>query len=148
MLTTSSDLTVIRAETLFTSFVVEHNLPLSITDHAGPLFKKMFPDSDISKKYGCARTKTSNIVNVLASDVENMITEGMRSQPFSLATDGSTDFDDIKMYPILVKLYNSDIGRVVTLLLKLVESCISTGIAIFELIDSELKNVAFLGITV
>lgn len=34
----------IRAETLFTNFIVEHNLPLSVADHAaGPLFKKMFP---------------------------------------------------------------------------------------------------------
>ena len=45
---------VIRAECLFTAFIVEHNLP----DHIGPLLKKMFPGNEISNKYGCARTKT------------------------------------------------------------------------------------------
>lgn len=28
----------IRAGCLFTGFLVEHNLPLSVSDHAGPLF--------------------------------------------------------------------------------------------------------------
>jgi len=39
---------VIRAETLFTDFVFEHNLPLACTDHAGSLFRKMFTDSGIA----------------------------------------------------------------------------------------------------
>ncbi len=54
----NKDLSVIRAEALFTEFVVEHNLPVACSDHAGPLFRKMFPDSAIGKKYGCGRTKT------------------------------------------------------------------------------------------
>jgi len=49
------DNSVINAELLFTSFVVEHNLPLSVADHAGPLFRKMFPGSAIAQKYGCGR---------------------------------------------------------------------------------------------
>ena len=39
----------IRAECYFTSFLVEHNLLLSAADHAGALFKKMFPDSKWQK---------------------------------------------------------------------------------------------------
>ena len=35
---------------LLTSFLVEHNMPLSAADHAGALFKQMFPDSDIASK--------------------------------------------------------------------------------------------------
>jgi hypothetical protein len=44
--TVSSDqsLKVTRSEVLFTSFLAEHNIPLSAADHAGPLFKRMFPD--------------------------------------------------------------------------------------------------------
>lgn len=41
---------VTNAELLFTNFLVEHNIPLSASDHAGPLFKSMFPDSPIASK--------------------------------------------------------------------------------------------------
>jgi len=60
--TNSNDLSVIRAETLFTEFLVEHNLPLACSDHTGKLFRKMFPDSAVAAKYGSARTKTACIV--------------------------------------------------------------------------------------
>lgn len=59
---------VIRAECLFTSFLVEHNVPLSAADHAGALFKKMFPTSEVAKKYRCSRTKTTCIVNRMAKN--------------------------------------------------------------------------------
>uniref|UniRef100_H3AIW8 HAT C-terminal dimerisation domain-containing protein n=1 Tax=Latimeria chalumnae TaxID=7897 RepID=H3AIW8_LATCH len=45
---------VINAEVLFTGFILEHNLPLEAAAHAAPLFRKMFPDSAIAKKYGLA----------------------------------------------------------------------------------------------
>lgn len=34
---------VIRSEVLFASFVAEHNLPMNVSEHAGKLFKAMFP---------------------------------------------------------------------------------------------------------
>ena len=42
---------VTRAKLLFMSFLVEHNVALSASDHAGALFKQMFPDSELAKKY-------------------------------------------------------------------------------------------------
>jgi hypothetical protein len=50
---------VTNAEVLFTNFLIEHNVPIAVSDHAGSLFRKMFPDSEIAKKYGCARTSIS-----------------------------------------------------------------------------------------
>ena len=47
---TSFDLGVIRAETLFTHFLLEHNVGLSAADHAGKLFKQMFPHDPVAKK--------------------------------------------------------------------------------------------------
>ena len=43
--TGSKDLSVTRADTLFTEYIIEHNLPLACADRAGPIFRKMFPDS-------------------------------------------------------------------------------------------------------
>ena len=54
---------VIGAEVKFTSFVLEHNLPIAVVDHAGPLFRSMFPDSKIAQYYGSGRTKTTSINN-------------------------------------------------------------------------------------
>ena len=47
---------VTSAELLFSNFIIEHNLPIAIADHAGDLFRSMFPDSDIAKNYKSART--------------------------------------------------------------------------------------------
>ena len=44
------------------------NLPLACADHKGPLFRKMFPDSTIATKYGCARTKTGCVLETLDAD--------------------------------------------------------------------------------
>lgn len=96
----ASDLRLIRAETLFTSFIVDHNLPLSAADHARPLFRKMFLDSQIPKQYGCARTKTAAIVKILAWNDADYITEIMKQSPYSLATNGSTDTEDTKCTPL------------------------------------------------
>ncbi|KAJ8017873.1 hypothetical protein HOLleu_44459 [Holothuria leucospilota] len=63
--TRESQFEVINAEVFFSNFIVEHNLPIGICDHVGPLFKKMFTDSKIAQQYGCARTKTSAILNTL-----------------------------------------------------------------------------------
>ena len=42
-----TEFATINAETLFTSFLIEHNIPIAVSDHTGPLFKRMFPDSKI-----------------------------------------------------------------------------------------------------
>ena len=136
----SNDLGSIRAETLFTNFLVEHNVPLSVADHFGPLLKKMCPDSEIAKKYACARTKTGSIVRTLADDDERTIREAMKNGPFSIATDGSTDYDDVKLYPLVVRYFDDGMKRVVCVLLRLAESRVSTGEAIFKLIDEEFDR--------
>ncbi len=38
-------------------FVVKHNLAFLSSEHASKLFSLMFIDSDIARKFGCARTK-------------------------------------------------------------------------------------------
>ncbi|KAJ8043481.1 hypothetical protein HOLleu_10580 [Holothuria leucospilota] len=92
---------VIRAEVLFSDFIVEHNLPIAFADHVGPLLRKMFPDSETAKKYGCARTKTTAILGVSAEENVNEIVKHLINNPFSVATDGSNDYADHKLYPVL-----------------------------------------------
>ena len=48
---------VIRTECMMTNFIVQHNLPFTVSDHLTKMFPKMFNDSKIAKQYACERTK-------------------------------------------------------------------------------------------
>jgi hypothetical protein len=144
---TEKDQSVIRAEVLFTQFVVEHNIPVAASDHCSKLFRAMFPDSKVASQYACGRTKTTAINETLADDTDDNISQYLRSGPFSLATDGSTDMDSIKLYPLVVRFFNQQQGKIMCLLLTLEEcSKASTGenifvIAItFKVLDQSSQN--------
>eukprot|EP00057_Strongylocentrotus_purpuratus_P015562 XP_011670036.1 PREDICTED: SCAN domain-containing protein 3-like [Strongylocentrotus purpuratus] len=101
----------------------------------------MFPDSAIAKKYGCGRTKTGCITNTLGKDSRKKIVDVIKVSPFSLATDGSTDYDDVKLYPICVRYFDPDEGRTLSVLLSLKEcNKPSTGENIFKLLEAELQE--------
>jgi hypothetical protein len=139
--TTTNDYSVTNAEVLFTEFLVEHSLPISAADHAGKLFKKMFPDSKIAQQYSSGRTKTSCIIDTLSKNDKTLIIENLRKGPFSLGTDGSTDYEDVKLYPICVRYFDEKSGHVLSVLLSLTEcSQASTGENIFKLIENELDQ--------
>lgn len=43
-------MSVTKAEVLFTGVIVEHNLPIRVSEHTLTLFRKMFPGSKNSRK--------------------------------------------------------------------------------------------------
>ena len=67
-----------NAELQFVNFLVEHNLPIAIADHAGDLFCKMFPDSEIASQFKCGRTKARRLVGAIAKEKTEEITESLR----------------------------------------------------------------------
>ena len=72
--------------------LANHNLPLAVTDHLGPLMKECFKDSPTAQDYKCARTKTSCLINkVLAPHYQNALVVLMRENPYTIITDGSND---------------------------------------------------------
>ena len=82
----------IEAEVRWATFVAKHNISFLSSDHATKLFSKMFPDSEIAKKFSCARTKTTAIVKkALAPHFTQRVIESMSSSPFSLLMDESND---------------------------------------------------------
>ena len=46
-----------------TNFLVQHNLPLSIADDQGQLFRNILSDRQIANTYASGRTKTTCILN-------------------------------------------------------------------------------------
>jgi len=72
------------------------------------LFRTMFPDTETAKIYGSAvggRTKikcSCGDVHVGCDDL-NCIPNQMQNQPFSVATDGSNETDNMKLYLVTVR---------------------------------------------
>ena len=56
---------MIHAETFFARFLVEHNIALSASNHAGELFQNMFTDDKIAKSCASGRTKITQLVRIL-----------------------------------------------------------------------------------
>ncbi|CAC5360736.1 SMARCA3 [Mytilus coruscus] len=127
------DTSVIKSEVTFTKFFILNNLPLSVSDHAGKMFRHMFPDSNIAKKYGCGQTKATEIVHSLSkNDDEQNITPILKNNPFSVGTDGSNDISDKKLYAIVVRYYDSKAGKILTNCLTIPELHVSSGENIFK----------------
>ena len=104
---------VTSAEVKFAAFLLEHNLPIATADHAGPLFRSMFPDSKVASYYGCARTKTTSIINrALASEFSSSVIRMVQTQPFTLSLDGSNDQEEQKLVPLTVRVFDADLGKV------------------------------------
>ena len=100
-----SSKSVIEAEARWATFIAKHNIAFLASDHATKLFRKMFPDSEIAKKFSCGRTKTTAIVKeALAPHFLSKTTENM-SYPFSLMMDESNDKSD-KSCIILVRVFD------------------------------------------
>ena len=59
----------------------------------------------------CGRNKATGILLELASITQRCLSERMKSNPFSVSTDGSNDATS-KQYPIVVRTLNPDTGLV------------------------------------
>lgn len=46
------------------NFIVEHNLPFTVSDHLTLLVRDIFSDSAIAKKYASRSTKTTSMLNL------------------------------------------------------------------------------------
>lgn len=88
----------------------EHNAPLSMADHIGPMLKKNFPDSEISRNYHSARTKTACILNhAVAPDLKEKLVTAMQQQPYSPSSHASSVTGLSLMNPLTVCIY--DVNR-------------------------------------
>lgn len=132
----------LKAEVMVTNFLVQHNLPIATADHLGPLFRSIFPDSQIASKYSSARTKTSAILNVaMGPFCHSAVVQHCQSHPFSLGTDGSNDTGLLKMNPVTIRIF--DVKRSKTITSHFYDICTTSGedcskaYAIFDAIKSK-----------
>ena len=103
--------------------------------------KVMFPDSKIASSFACSHTKTAAVVNhAMAPELNEVVFNACRSQPFTILCDGGNDDLDRKYFEILVRFWNDDAGVAVTRFLAMPVCNIATGASLFNAIDKELKN--------
>ena len=132
---------IIAAELKVTNFLVEHNVPLAASDHAGALLKSMFPHSKIAARYSAARTMTTALLSgALGPSQVDPVLQAMRNAPFSLAIDGSSDQELKKMYPLTVRIWDVNEGRVSGRFVKMRTTADGTGQGQYELIESFFKE--------
>ena len=80
-----------------------------MADQLSPLFKEIFPDSQIAAGYASKRTKTTCIVKgALKQHFKAKLVEVMKAKPYSLAIDGSNDTGLLKMNPLTARIFTSD----------------------------------------
>ena len=110
------------AEALWGIFTAEHNVAFALSDHATKLFVKMFPDSEIAKKFSSGRTKTTALItNVLAPYARQKLINSMKCKPFSLLFDEATDISVVKSACMVIRIFDEEAGIVWSEFYKLAE---------------------------
>ena len=132
---------MIRAEVKVAHMLVQHNIPLSLADELTPLFRDVFSDSEIAKKFSSRRMKTACIINgAVAPSYQKVLVDTMKSGPYSVAIDGSSDNGVEKMNPLTVRIINAESGMVHTHFLDMCMSSRSTAEGIFSKMQDALQK--------
>ncbi len=135
----SESQSVIEAESRWALFVSKHNLAFLNSDHATQLFTKIFKDSEIAKKFSCARTKCAAIVtDALAPYFTSKLIKNL-SNPFSIMIDESNDKTD-KSCIILVRVFDSEVGDIRTRFLDMPIVNIGTANNLFSALKESLHK--------
>ena len=123
----------IRAEVKVATMLVQHNIPLALADELTPLFRDIFSDSEIAKNFSSRRIKTACIINgAITPMYQQALVECMRSDPFAIAIDGSSDSGIEKMNPLTVRIFDINHGATSTRFLDMCMSSSSTAAGIFS----------------
>uniref|UniRef100_A0A914WM39 Uncharacterized protein n=2 Tax=Plectus sambesii TaxID=2011161 RepID=A0A914WM39_9BILA len=115
---TTTDDKAAAAEGAWAFHVATHNQSFSSTDccSSDALFRTMFSDSDVAKKFSCGQDKTKVILTgVLAPYSVECLLKELGSQPFSISTDAS-NHKEIKLFPLVIRYFTASKGVQVRLL--------------------------------
>ena len=98
---------VMRAEAMMPDMIVSLNLPITAKDTFNKVLKKAFPDSAIASDYECGRSKTTELIKVMAKVTRESLAEKMKAGPYSLSSDGSND-QRLKQFPVVITVPGND----------------------------------------
>ena len=98
---------IANAEKLFAGYFSEHRIPFSNVEHLFGICNRAFPDSDISKKVSCTRTKLSYTIQDGIAHYEKLEpNEICRTQNFSVVIDESTDASITPVLAFVIRYFD------------------------------------------
>ena len=119
------------------AFLVEYNLPISLSDGLVQLLQSLFPRDDTIKTVTLGKQKASNVIRqVLGFNYLHQAVSTLRSEKFSFIIDKATDLSTSKQFAILATYFDMDAFETKHYLVDMVE--VEAGTA--EAIYSEVKN--------
>ena len=113
---TTLDYKTAAAEGTWALHTVKHQQLFLSNDCTSYLFKTLFPDSDIAKKFASPRTKTKSVITgVLGPYAQKILLSELGTQPFSVSVDAS-NHNQLKLFPLVIRFFNAKVGVQVRLL--------------------------------
>lgn len=117
----NEEIDVKRAEIKLSAYFANHNIAFQAADTLTPVLQDIFKDSKVAQSLTLHRKKCTNIImNVIAPVEINETIEIIRTCPFSVLVDESTDISSHKSLCVLVNFVHPKAGTVHTRLLELV----------------------------
>ncbi len=131
----------LRAELKMAVLTANNNIPLAFHDKLSPTIRSVFPDSKVASNYHSASTKAMCLLNLAVAPllIEKLV-ESMRTQPFSLSTDGSNDSGLQKMNPATVRMYDLQNDCISTRFFNMCVTSSSTAESIYSSLNSKLEE--------
>ena len=113
---TTLDYKAAAAEGTWALYTVKHQQSFLSNECTSHLFKTLFPDSKIAKKFASARTKTKSIIiGVLSPYAQKILLSELGTQLFSVSVDVS-NHNQLKLFPLVIRFFNAKVGVQVRLL--------------------------------
>lgn len=92
-------------ELRLSTFIGEHDLPMTVADHLPQLLQAVCPDSKIAQNITCARTKVTALINnVTGQEQKEQLIQHLKKNKFSLIVDESTDKGCVKHLCMVVRV--------------------------------------------
>ena len=129
------------AEVTMSVLTATENIPLAFYDKLSPAISQSFPDSPTASKYRSRATKATCMLNGAVSPyLLKSLTDAMKVQPFSISIDGSNETVLEKMNPMMVRIFDINVGRVVNRFLNMCTTSGATAEIIYNAMDAKLSK--------
>ena len=103
----ATDKSVAKLEIKLCSFIVEHNLPIQLSDDLLALLSSLFPSNKTVQKATLGKQKAINVIRqVLGFNTQKDSIDGLKSRKFPLIIDETTDRSHKNQLAVLVTYFN------------------------------------------
>ena len=131
-----------EAEIKIAAFLAEHNIAFNVMDHLSELIPTLFPDSQIASNIKCKRTKATCIVrNVLGAQFHEDLVSQLKTSPFSILLDETTDVSTTKQLCAVVRLFDSSTECIASRFFRLYEVSKADAETLFTTVKEDLEKI-------